>query len=325
MKAMRWTLRSILRPSSLRATSTRMETRTMKKAFYPRIVFRSPSSFSSRAGSLSPAGRPTSFLTPSSDPRSGPRFRREDREQPLLPAGEQGLLLGAGDVNGDGIDDFIVGWAWHFNETGEAYLIYGSRSGIGTAGFLKIYDFDWDSNLDGANGVRIRGAEDLSHAGHAVAGPGDVNGDGYADLLVGAPLSNPAGRTEAGETYLVFGSAGEIGTGGLLRASDLTTTGAGIRLRGRQPFDESGKTVSGVGDLNADGLPDFAVGAPGASSGAGEAYIVFGSRRGFGTGGILDLRLLNGTNGVWISMADSHRLGARVAGRETSTAMASPT
>src|SRR5439155_24880968 len=105
-------------------------------------------------------------------------------------------VAGAGDVNGDGFADFIVG-ASNTDaggiDRGEAYVVYGGSNRAGTTVTL---------NALGSGGFTLRGFENRADAGLSVAGAGDVNGDGFADLVVGAGLTN-AGGTQRGEAYVV--------------------------------------------------------------------------------------------------------------------------
>ena len=158
------------------------------------------------------------------------------------------------------------------------------------------------SDLDGTNGFRLNGvaADDLS--GGAVSNAGDVNGDGLADLLIGASGADPNGSF-AGASYVVFGR-NTAQTGAFpasLNLSDLDGTN-GFRLDGVAAGDYSGFAVSGAGDVNGDGLADLLIGADGAGpngSDSGASYVVFG-RNTAQTGvfpASLDLSDLDGTNG----------------------------
>ena len=101
-------------------------------------------------------------------------------------------------------------------------------------------------------------------------GVGDVNGDGYADLLIGASGADPAG-----ETYVVFGKSGSFGSSVDLSALDGSD---GFVLEG---IDGSGIAVSTAGDVNGDGYADILIGAYRPNSYAGETYLVFGKSESF--------------------------------------------
>ncbi len=128
-------------------------------------------------------------------------------------------------------------------------------------------------------------------------GPPDFDGDGLADVIVGAKYADPAGKTSAGESYVVFGKA----DGTAVDLSDVAAGNGGFVINGIDPDDLSGGSVSGAGDVNGDGLDDVIVGAkyadPGGNNAAGESYVVFspvipGDLDGDGTVGIIDLLLL---------------------------------
>ena len=104
----------------------------------------------------------------------------------------------AGDVNGDGYADLIVGSPFNGDtQQGEAYVIYGSAGGFGAS--IDV------TTLDGYNGFKIDGAAPYGQAGFNVSSAGDVNGDGFDDLLIGAPYADANGVHGAGSAYIVYG------------------------------------------------------------------------------------------------------------------------
>ena len=97
-------------------------------------------------------------------------------------------------------------------------------------------------------------------SGISVSGAGDINGDGVADLIIGADiLRDPNGNSTAGESYVVFGGSG-VGSTGSINLSGLSGTD-GFVLNGVDASDYSGRSVSGAGDINGDGVDDLIIGA----------------------------------------------------------------
>ncbi|MGQ0673541.1 MAG: hypothetical protein ACT4N2_11800 [Hyphomicrobium sp.] len=208
----------------------------------------------------------------------------------------------AGDVNGDGFDDIIIGAPQYSpplgirgSATGESYVVFGRE-----AGFTPTVDL---STLNGSNGFRLEGIYASSQAGYAVASAGDVNGDGFDDVIIGARAALTAGAPYAGESYVVFGHAG-----GFDASLDLATLdGAnGFRLVGVDSREFSGFSVASAGDVNGDGFDDVIVGVesgyPGGQIQAGESYVVFGRASGFSPS--LDLATLDGSNGFRVDGTD---------------------
>ena len=208
----------------------------------------------------------------------------------------------AGDVNGDGYDDLIIGANRAAPDegfyNGETYVVYGGASAPGTEGVLDL------GALDGTNGFILTGIDAFDYSGRSVSSAGDVNGDGYDDLIIGARYADPNGDSRAGETYLVYGGASAPGTDGMLDLSSLNGTN-GFILTGIDADDFSGSSVSSAGDVNGDGYDDLIIGANGADNGAGETYLVYGGASAPGTNGVLDLSGLDGTNGFTLTGIDA--------------------
>ena len=193
-----------------------------------------------------------------------------------------GLVSNAGDVNGDGFDDVIIGVPGADpNGSGSSYVVFGRASGFDVA--MNLTD------LDGSNGFRLDGMLKDDNSGSSVSSAGDVNGDGFDDLIVGASGANPNGGN-SGSSYVVFGRAS-----GFDATMDFSTLDGnhGFRLDGVTTRDVLGFSVSDAGDVNGDGFDDLIVGAPGADpNGSGSSYVVFGKATGFDV--TLNLLTLNG-------------------------------
>ncbi len=219
-----------------------------------------------------------------------------------------GSVSSAGDINGDGIDDLIIGAKGgdpNGINSGESYIVFGKSNGFASS--LNL------SDLNGTNGLVINGIDSYDTAGHVVSSAGDINGDGIGDLIIGAAYAKPNGNY-SGESYVVFGNA--IGFGSSLNLSDLDGTN-GFVINGIDSTDFSGRSLSSAGDINDDGIDDLVIGAPFADpngDNSGESYVVFGNAKGFGSR--LNLSDLDGTNGFVINGIDS----ADTSGRSVSNA-----
>lgn len=148
----------------------------------------------------------------------------------------------AGDVNGDGYSDVFVGAPYGYvSLTGRAYLFYGGAA------------------MDNVPDITLTGEAEFSYFGISVSSAGDVNGDGFSDVIAGANAFNSL----TGSAYLFYGGAS------MNNVSDIV-------FLGEAESDYFGSSVSTAGDVNGDGYSDVIIGANGNSSFRGKAYIFFG-------------------------------------------------
>jgi hypothetical protein len=146
-------------------------------------------------------------------------------------------VSGAGDVDADGYDDVIVGAQMYdgdFTDQGAAFVYHGSSTGLSLAA-------DWTGQGSQADGL----------FGSAVAGAGDVNADGYDDVIVGAQSHDAAGFVDNGRVTVYLGSADGLATRAIFTADGPADSGANF-----------GHAVGSAGDVQGDGLADVIVGAP---------------------------------------------------------------
>jgi hypothetical protein len=226
-------------------------------------------------------------------------------------------VSGLGDFNGDGADDLAVGslassMAHVF--AGQVYVIYG-HSGAFPASIDLI-------GLTGPQGLVINGTHDNEQAGSTVAGPGDLDGDGLGDLVIGAQLSDPTNlgggdcstpHVCAGRIYVLYGSGGGGGTFDL--STLLGTNPYGYVIEGA-PGDFLGGRLRGAGDVNRDGLDDltFSGGVSVSAPGLSRMNVVFGAM-GHPTGTV-PFATLDGSMGFAIEGSDVNEVldGLRTAG-----------
>jgi len=175
----------------------------------------------------------------------------------------------APDLDGDGFDDIAI--ATYSNsqvatEAGKLYLVYGG----GPLGA--------DQDLGAVADAAWLGEAAYDHAGRSVAGLGDVDGDGFGDLLVAGCWSSASGAYQSGQTYLLLGGPGRW-------SGETSLAEADASFLGEAAGDYAGRNVAATGDVDGDGLADLLIGAYGADTSggtdAGEAYLVLGRRGGW--------------------------------------------
>ena len=177
-------------------------------------------------------------------------------------------LASAGDVNGDGFVDFLIGANGYGTVgpqigPGAAYVVFGKATN--TTVSLTAVDA-------GVGGFSIRGQANFAYTGTSVSSAGDMNGDGLADMLVGAYYYNNV----MGRAYVVYGKTGtaaiDLNTMTPSQGFFINPASTGTSL--------TGYSVSGAGDVNGDGLDDLIVGAYGANDGTntnvGVSYVILG-------------------------------------------------
>jgi hypothetical protein len=174
----------------------------------------------------------------------------------------------AGDLNGDLYDDIVIGMDGYANgqiTEGAAFVFFGSAAGLGPNGTPS--NADW----------RVEGDQAGAGLGHAVGSAGDVDRDGYEDLIVGAP-GYDNGHDGEGAAFVFLGSATGLGSNG-------TPANADWRSEGNQPAANFGISVALAGDVNGDGYGDILVGCDACASGQtgeGRAFLHLGSASGPG-------------------------------------------
>ncbi len=200
-------------------------------------------------------------------------------------------VAGLGDVNGDGVDDVLVGQqdggAPGLPSAGRAFVIFG-RAGLGSSGSLSTPAFS------PADGAIIIGGVRTDTLGRVASSAGDVNGDGFADILLGSEIAGSSNGTGLGRAWVVFGRA-DLSAGGPISTASLNgANGFTVVTTGGQSLATS---VASAGDFNADGFHDIIVSDVDANGFFnGEAYLIYGGSS-VGSAGTISVDTLNGADG----------------------------
>jgi hypothetical protein len=187
-------------------------------------------------------------------------------------------IAGAGDVNADDYNDFLIGAPKNDDsdtQAGKTYLFFGTNEEIWSSGM----------SCSEAN-ASFEGDTYSIESGHAVAGTGDVNGDGFDDFLIGAPRYNAIIDNE-GKIYLFYGNETNTWSNGM------NLSEANASFVGEDENDYAGWSVAGAGDVNGDGYDDFLIGAyrynDSVNQDEGKTYLIFGQESSW----LMDMNLEN--------------------------------
>lgn len=195
-------------------------------------------------------------------------------------------VASAGDINGDGYSDVVIGaWLWDeipsFTNDGKLFVYHGSAAGLSASP---------NTILDGPN-------ENNANLGISVACAGDVNGDGYSDIIAGATGLDYSGRFDEGAAFIYFGSAGGAASTPSISLRDAN-----------QAYASFGESVASAGDLNGDGYSDVIIGAnqyDDTQTNEGVAFIYYGKATGLSASPVAILDDANQTEAAFGSCVAS--------------------
>ena len=189
-------------------------------------------------------------------------------------------------MNGDGINDLLVTSPKsdvNGSDSGRAYVLFGSSTNT---------NVELDKLGTSGKGFEIKGGREDDHFGVSATGIGDINGDGFADLLIGAYETDKVDGngnnvgSDVGAAYVVYGKASSTAVDllGFQTGTGSFQTGThGFAIKGVVAWDTLGQSVAVIGDVNGDGINDFAIGAPrrnvGQADNVGRTYVVFGGAK----------------------------------------------
>jgi hypothetical protein len=179
-----------------------------------------------------------------------------------------GYSASAGDINNDGYDDIIIGAYAKNSQEGAAHVIYGGPKSTMSNIVLS------STTLDPAStGFMITGNAVYDKFGFSASTAGDINNDGYDDIIVGAHGKN----SYQGIVYILYGGDKSTMSNIDLTSTALNPTSTGFTITANAVGDQLGFSVSTAGDFNNDGYDDIIVGAWAKNSGQGAAYVIYAS------------------------------------------------
>ncbi len=202
-------------------------------------------------------------------------------------------LAGGGDLDGDGLDDFVISAPYSDSaqdDAGKIYVVFGAVSG-------------WSQDTDLASAhTHILGESEGDNAGSCLDVAPDVTGNGYEDLLIGARYSAEVGD-HAGKVYLLPGAPADLWSAEVNLGTGETS------FVGEADHVAAGSSCAGIGDIDGDGLGDIAIGATSYATGAGKVYVVHGK-----TTGWIESQSLSTSDSSFIGEAAYDHAGRSIAG-----------
>jgi hypothetical protein len=172
-----------------------------------------------------------------------------------------------GDIDNDGYDDIIVGAYAKNSGQGAVYVIYGGPNSL-----MVNIDLSSTALNPVTTGFRLTGNAAGDYFGASVSLAGDINNDGYDDIIIGASRVN----SSKGAAYVIYGGSKSSRSNIDLSSTPLNPATTGLTIAGNAAGDYFGWSVSTAGDVNNDGYDDFLIGAYGKNSFTGAAYLVYG-------------------------------------------------
>lgn len=169
---------------------------------------------------------------------------------------QAGISVDTLDINGDGDSDFVISAPGTTSVSGNVFVIYNDGTSMS------------DANLSSSD-VIISTSESEDLLGYKIAGLGDINNDGYDDLMIGDPSFDVGDEANAGMIYLLYGSNSLPST---INVNDISDSVGGVKFLGTAENDQLGYYFGTLGDIDADGINDFFIGSPFLEDDQGKAF-----------------------------------------------------